>query len=233
MVILAIYSFTYKVESEEYRMTSANARGSVDNCSSHDANFGGKIGYNVVSYVNQALYGDSGTRFFTRWTADGYVETGCYNTLCEGFVKVANSPLSPGQVLPISTLDEHHDLQIWIEKDHTEDWWLYASTDNSGSGQIGYWPKSLFSRLAQNATDINFGGLVQAIEGSPSPPMGSGHLPNEGSAAYFANVEYVDQSGRKIAGILPSVVTNKNCYDVGDMKDARFSYGGPGGCLRR
>lgn len=118
-------------------------------------------------------------------------------------------------------------------QDHTEDWWLYASTESTGSGQIGYWPKSLFSRLAQNATDINFGGLVQAIEGSPSPPMGSGHFPNEGSAAYFANVEYVDQLGRKVAGILPSVVTNKNCYDVGDMKDAQFSYGGPGGCLRR
>lgn len=119
-------------------------------------------------------------------------------------------------------------------QDHTGDWWLYASTDSTGSGQVGYWPKSLFSRLAQNASDVNFGGLVQATEGSSSPPMGSGHFPKEeGTAAFFANVEYADQFGRKNAGILPSVVTNKDCYDVGNMNDARFLYGGPGGCTRR
>ncbi|KAJ1692099.1 hypothetical protein LUZ63_008797 [Rhynchospora breviuscula] len=110
------------------------------------------------------------------------------------------------------------------------DWWLYASTESTTSGKIGYWPKSLFSKLAQNGTVVNYGGFVQVKKGSVSPPMGSGHFPND-TAAFFANVEYVDEFGRKIAGNLPSVVTNKNCYDVGNMGDATFFYGGPGGCV--
>jgi Neprosin len=115
---------------------------------------------------------------------------------------------------------------------------LYASTESASSGQIGRWPQSLFSKLAQNASHMNFGGLVQSTEGSPSPPMGSGSFPKEGGgagagAAFFANVEYIDQFGRKIAGLLPSLVTNKDCYDVGNIKDASFLYGGPGGCIRR
>jgi Neprosin len=48
--------------------------------------------------------------------ADGYISTGCYNTLCEGFVKVDNAPIFPGDVLPVSTADSHHELRIWIEK---------------------------------------------------------------------------------------------------------------------
>ncbi|KAJ4775993.1 hypothetical protein LUZ62_060250 [Rhynchospora pubera] len=157
--------------------------------------------------------------------------TGCYNTACEGFVKSDTAPISPGDVLPISTPDEIHELMIWIEKDDKGgDWWLYASTESTTSGKVGYWPKSLFSKLAQNATVVNYGGFVQVKKGSVSPPMGSGHFPND-TAAFFSNVEYVDEFGRKIAGNLPSVVTNKNCYDVGNMGDATFFYGGPGGCV--
>ncbi|KAJ4802114.1 hypothetical protein LUZ62_014680 [Rhynchospora pubera] len=180
-------------------------------------------------HVNPALYGDSKTRFFTAWMAADV--TGCYNTACEGFVKSDTAPISPGDVLPISTPDEIHELMIWIEKDDKGgDWWLYASTESTTSGKVGYWPKSLFSKLAQNATVVNYGGFVQVKKGSVSPPMGSGHFPND-TAAFFSNVEYVDEFGRKIAGNLPSVVTNKNCYDVGNMGDATFFYGGPGGCV--
>ncbi|KAJ3691817.1 hypothetical protein LUZ61_020981 [Rhynchospora tenuis] len=157
-------------------------------------------------------------------------DLGCSNTACEGFVKSDTAPISPGDALPISTPDEIHELIMWIEKDETGDWWLYASTESTASGKVGHWPKSLFSKLAENATVVSYGGFVQVKKGSVSPPMGSGHFPND-TAAFFSNVEYVDEFGRKIAGNLAALVTDKNCYDVGNMGDATFFYGGPGGCV--
>nr|GMD85507.1 uncharacterized protein LOC107016280 [Ipomoea batatas] len=42
------------------------------------------------SYVHPALYGDSRTRLFSRWTSHNYGKTGCYINHCPGFVITSN-----------------------------------------------------------------------------------------------------------------------------------------------
>ncbi|WMV26411.1 hypothetical protein MTR67_019796 [Solanum verrucosum] len=42
----------------------------------------------VVAEVHPKLYGDGRTRLYTRWTADVHQKTGCYNTICPGFVQI-------------------------------------------------------------------------------------------------------------------------------------------------
>jgi len=42
---------------------------------------------------------------------------------------------------------------------------------------IGYFPAHLFSNLA-TANTVGWGGLTETPVGSPSPPMGSGHIPD-------------------------------------------------------
>ncbi|KAJ0043146.1 hypothetical protein Pint_19252 [Pistacia integerrima] len=59
-----------------------------------------------VTHVNPNLYGDNKTRLYTRWTVDRDDQTGCYNTLCPGFIQVGSVPLN--QVLNQPT---HGDLQ--------------------------------------------------------------------------------------------------------------------------
>ncbi|XP_026377875.1 uncharacterized protein LOC113272216 [Papaver somniferum] len=54
----------------------------------------------------------------------------------------------------------------------TSKWWLSV-----GGQVIGYWPKELFTHLAQNASIVRYGGIAGAVSGSPSPPMGNGHFP--------------------------------------------------------
>ncbi|KAG5611924.1 hypothetical protein H5410_023205, partial [Solanum commersonii] len=38
--------------------------------------------------IHPKLYGDGQTRLYTRWTADVHQKTGCYNTICPGFVQI-------------------------------------------------------------------------------------------------------------------------------------------------
>ncbi|ONK74046.1 uncharacterized protein A4U43_C03F2230 [Asparagus officinalis] len=60
----------------------------------------------------------------------------------------------------------------------TGDWWLYYGPN--GDQPVGYWPKSLFTTLADKASQIYIGGEVTFKRGGPSPPMGSGHYAVEG-----------------------------------------------------
>ncbi|KAK1300360.1 hypothetical protein QJS10_CPB13g00153 [Acorus calamus] len=52
--------------------------------------------------VHPLLTGDSQSRLFIYWTADGYKSKGCYNLICPGFVQVSKS-ISIGTSLPVST----------------------------------------------------------------------------------------------------------------------------------
>ncbi|CAN0825334.1 hypothetical protein LINGRAHAP2_LOCUS376 [Linum grandiflorum] len=66
--------------------------------------------------------------------------------------------------------------------------------------------------------------------------MGSGHFPNEGfgKAAWFNNLEYVDDKGSfQDVRFIQRVAWEDNCYDV-EVQDwdnnygTHFLYGGPG-----
>jgi hypothetical protein len=62
---------------------------------------------------------------------------------------------------------------------------------------LGYWPSSIFTDLASNATTVSFGGEIYDSGQSghhTTTQMGSGHFPSEGfgKASYFRNIQYMD-----------------------------------------
>ncbi|KAI3881013.1 hypothetical protein MKX03_037591 [Papaver bracteatum] len=188
--------------------------------------------------VYPALFGDSRTRLFGYWTADNQKETGCFNVLCPGFVQV-DRDVSLGAIIgPLSVYGKDAcALHVKVYRDpQTGNWWLV--TDKT----IGYWPKEIFTHLANNASIIRFGGVAGAKPQTPAPPMGNGYLPqlkNYLKTAYMRKMKYIDEKGHSI-NLNPYGVPSKNdmtqdCYNIlfagndGFFYEIMMAYGGPGG----
>jgi hypothetical protein len=122
-----------------------------------------------------------------------------------------------------------------VQDKKSGDWWVYYGL-NSVPARVGYFPRSLFTYLAYNASQMSFGGGVVTKRGDPTPPMGSGFFPNDGHghAASFRNLRIIDQDGNNnpIMVDLPTKVTNEKCYSITAIKNGEFMYGGPGNCVR-
>jgi len=105
---------------------------------------------------------------------------------------------------------------------------------------VGYWPKSLFSALNHHATKVYWGGLVQSPADESSPPMGSGHFPDEGlrRACYSAGLSLINGSNyykRIPEGGIEFYNSSPGCYNVGYLMNMEagtqgFLFGGPGNC---
>lgn len=69
---------------------------------------------------------------------------------------------------------------------------------------IGYWPGSLFTSLADDASWVHFIGDVVYQRDEKGPAMGSGHYPEEGEgkATDFFGIQAIDK--------------NSNAYDFED-----------------
>ncbi|RVX11413.1 hypothetical protein CK203_019685 [Vitis vinifera] len=187
-------------------------------------------------HVLPNLYGDNSTRLFVYWTADGYQSTGCYNTLCPGFVQVDKEIVVGTAIAPVSTISgKLYESNIFIWKDpKTENWWLGYENNNA----VGYWPSNLFTHLAANATLVEWGGEVLNTKPNgahTSTQMGSGRFAQEGNgkASYFRNLGLVDSNN----DINPPQSTstradNSNCYSINLLNNndwgTHFFYGGPG-----
>ncbi|KAI3831375.1 hypothetical protein MKW92_049715 [Papaver armeniacum] len=195
--------------------------------------------------VYPELFGDHATRFFTHWTADGYKSTGCFNTLCTGFVQIGSQILFGAVLNPQTAYGTEVVLSVVMDED-TRDWWIYIGDDRRAP--IGYWPSEIFSYLPA-ASLIRFGGIAGARPNTPSPPMGNGNLPTKdykmestgfmrllrvveanGDTSYFGNSEVTQKD------------TSDDCYDIifrkyGFWERRKYGYnsmiyGGPGGnCL--
>nr|CAD1842498.1 unnamed protein product [Ananas comosus var. bracteatus] len=191
---------------------------------------------NVITtgwHVYPELYGDTQTHFFTLWAVDEQSSTGCYNLQCNGFVLQNATSIVPGVVLnPVSTVDgPQYEVTIKVFKDATSgDWWLYFGHDDN-LNPVGYWPKSLFTSLANKATRVDFGGQVTFPKNDTGPPMGSGHFPEDHKAAYFKDTNYIDKNGGFFLPDNPDFrVDSPDCYNLGGFDTDHFLYGGPGGC---
>ncbi|KAI3917399.1 hypothetical protein MKW98_027318 [Papaver atlanticum] len=99
----------------------------------------------------------------------------------------------------------------------TGNWWLI--TDMT----IGYWPKNIFTHLANNALIIRYGGVAGAKAQTPAPPMGNGYLPQL-------------QDYLKTAYMTPTKHdTTLDCYNIlfagniGGHYEITTAFGGPGG----
>ncbi|XBJ13057.1 hypothetical protein VPH35_017472 [Triticum aestivum] len=182
------------------------------------------VGWQV--YPNH--YGDSRTRFFTLWTRDAYRTTGCFDMECPDFEPTRGEGLKPGAVIdPLS----HHKITIKVLQDRrTRDWWIHAGF-NGSTPVIGRYPAKLFDSLYRKAIHIGMGGVVGAVGSTPTPPMGSGYFPSHKSAT-ITDISYIGENGKLTPFSLNTrkVETKSSCYSVSPITNARFSYGGPGGC---
>ena len=116
----------------------------------------------------------------------------------------------------------------------TKNWWL-----NIENKSIGYFPAALFSNM-DSADQVGWGGRTRTSVGNPSPPMGSGYLPDDNfvHACYFRHVAFRTSSGEDYgpAGDIVQVFTDKeNCFgakyygNVGEEAGYSLQFGGPGG----
>ncbi|CAL4990184.1 unnamed protein product [Urochloa decumbens] len=181
--------------------------------------------------VYPAMYGDDNTRLFIYWTRDAYGKTGCYN-LCAGFVQTNNQFAIGGSLSPVSTYGgSQYEINILIWKDQNSgNWWLQV-----GGSDLGYWPSSIFTHLADSASAVSWGGEVDSPDSST--PMGSGHFPDEGfsKASYIRNIQVVGSSNNleSLNAPLGLLATQPNYYNVKSTGansnwGTYIFYGGPG-----
>ncbi|WJZ85724.1 hypothetical protein VitviT2T_005244 [Vitis vinifera] len=169
--------------------------------------------------------------------ADGYQSTGCYNTLCPGFVQVDKEIVVGTAIAPVSTISgELYESNIFIWKDpKTENWWLGYGNNNA----VGYWPSNLFTHLAANATLVEWGGEVfnsKPNGAHTSTQMGSGRFAQEGNgkASYFRNLGLVDSNNDiNPPQSISTQADNSNCYNINLLNNnddwgTHFYFGGPG-----
>ncbi|XP_062203109.1 protein neprosin-like [Phragmites australis] len=181
--------------------------------------------------VSPFLYGDSKTHFVTVWTRDGYKETGCYNTKCPGFEAESGATIAPGGIIdtvsqPPNGLKQN--LTLKLVKDGASGDWLVHYGLNNEPELIGRFPNSIFTGLADKATNLHFGGLAaSSTTNRPAPPMGSGFLPP--AAASFSNIQLIDHNGEAslLTRELPRVTTNRSLYHITPIVNGGFFYGGP------
>ncbi|KAI3914907.1 hypothetical protein MKX01_018076 [Papaver californicum] len=190
--------------------------------------------------VQPKLYGNNNTRLFAFTTTDGG-KTGCYNTLCPGFVQVdpkftPSTPLSDKYSTYRGT---QHTIDVKVYQDQaTKNWWLIYEKNIS----IGYWPNSLFPLFTAGASYLYWGGNVMtAGEETLAPRMGSGHFPDGDyqHVCYFQHIKYTDAYNKPVDPQADG--TKEMSHQCGDWyrvkyfgrsKDGRghtFQFGGPGG----
>ncbi|XP_026438676.1 uncharacterized protein LOC113337185 [Papaver somniferum] len=159
---------------------------------------------NVIKYgwtVNPQLYGDNTTRSFGYWTGDGGKNTGCYNTLCPGFVQLHDKytlDLPTHDTSVLCGIQKVLKASIYGDiKDPKLGRWYLTILDNI---QIGYWPSELFPAFAPGAGYIYWGGHVKAGKDGVSPAMGSGERISGQPACsgFMQDLNYLDTNNQPL-----------------------------------
>ncbi|CAJ2652753.1 unnamed protein product [Trifolium pratense] len=184
-------------------------------------------------HVMPEIYNDDKTHLFIYWASDN-LKRGCHNLQCRGFIQVDKS-ITPGQAFnQTSTIDG---LTIMVslgilQDPKTKNWWIYVNEKG-----IGYYPASLFSRLTTVDQVAWYGKTLNAMY-APSPPMGSGVLPNGilGHACYFKDLAFVnnDRKQQRFTKDMGQIkTTHPLCYSAAYYQDLQtglsLQFGGPGG----
>lgn len=201
----------------------------------------------VGVHVYPQFWGDSLPHWFVYYTADGYVNTHCYDTYCPsgtGFVQTSTI-YRPDIPLQSSVRDGPQvEGPLGFYRDPTTHNWILYYFDGTNFIQVGYYPVESFivnnvaGQLTQFAEQVSFGGEVGSLSGGThtTAGMGSGAFASEGwrRAAYQRNLRYMDTSGVVhdfVAGGGQNV-TNPNCYSISSGTDSVWGtymyFGGPG-----
>ncbi|TXG54120.1 hypothetical protein EZV62_019376 [Acer yangbiense] len=179
---------------------------------------------------------------FMNNNADASQKTGCYNTMCPGFVQVhpsqhvgqpfENSSVIGGLICATQPLI----YKKFLQDPETGNWWLFVDS----SSKIGYWPKEILPHLSKAATFVQYGGWTYNSPDGLSPPMGTGRFPSKNihESCFFAQLQTVNKFNNLVdieRDSLQKVVDNTSCYDAkhwgnryGTLAQT-FSFGGPGG----
>ncbi|KAH7839527.1 hypothetical protein Vadar_005367 [Vaccinium darrowii] len=123
--------------------------------------------------VDPTLYGDTRTRRFIRFDAG---QSHCFNTRCPGFVLV-RSDIPLDLVYPQISMSGGpvYEARLYIDRDLVNgNWWLLVGDEYT---EIGFWPKRIFSGLANMASYAEWGGEVFSPPGTNTPAMGADDLP--------------------------------------------------------
>nr|GME21242.1 uncharacterized protein LOC109169837 [Ipomoea batatas] len=188
--------------------------------------------------VHPALYGDSRTRLFSRWTSDNYGKTGCYINHCPGFVITSNVvPLNYAFPQISVSRGEQFDVTLGVSKSSTGNWEFYYNDQ-----KLGTWPSFIFSKMGESASQLRFGGECYEPENQGvSPQMGSGDKFKNGQydrTAYMRQLRYSDsRDGDFDVNDAMVQVQMSRCYYAAsqgynshdDWYRYSFMYGGMGG----
>ncbi|XP_019058033.1 PREDICTED: uncharacterized protein LOC109116625 [Tarenaya hassleriana] len=182
--------------------------------------------------IHPELYGDTMSRFTIYWTGDGYGKTGCYNTICTGFVQDF-SDLYPGKAYdPVSTYGGNQVVaNLSLTQDRTTGHWWVA---NRGAS-VGYFPKELFTHLQKGANFVRYGAISSDSGDGFGAPMGNGRFPTDdlSKSAYFSSIQLVgsDFNNAPVNGENMNVnAKDQKCFQLNYRSvGPSFTYGGPGG----
>ncbi|KAJ0254847.1 hypothetical protein HA466_0096940 [Hirschfeldia incana] len=113
--------------------------------------------------------------------------------------------------------DDNPRLFIYWTDPKTGNWWLQLNEKEL----IGYWPKELFTSLAdEGASTIEWGGEVVNTKKDgqhTTTEMGSGHFPSEGfgKASSFDVIKIIDMNDGIIDPVgVQTLVSRPTCYDL-------------------
>ncbi|KAI3986894.1 hypothetical protein MKX01_014595 [Papaver californicum] len=190
------------------------------------------------------IFGDSLTRLFGYWTADGHQATGCYNMLCPGFIQISQNIFFGHQFTQSSIYGQiSYDVHLMVHRaQDTGHWWLRMGPTAEIAEDVGYWPSEIFTLLASSASAVRYGAVAAATVQASTPRMGNGFLPqlqDYDRTAYMRLMKYVNEAGEAVNLDSYTVRTNRGtvpqCYDImfagqiGGDWDNTIVYGGPGG----
>ncbi|KAL9248371.1 hypothetical protein vseg_021700 [Gypsophila vaccaria] len=146
--------------------------------------------------VYPSFFNDSEAHFYAKHKAG---PDQCLNTYCPGFVQVAkDKPLGSVPAKYSIIGGQQYMWNIAIQK-HKDDgnWWLSITFSTIGTFQLGYWPKTLFTALADAANQVEWGGEIDNPGAAQPPPsMGNGFKAayDQKYSAFFEQITVVDES---------------------------------------
>ncbi|OIT22456.1 PREDICTED: uncharacterized protein LOC109217573 [Nicotiana attenuata] len=183
--------------------------------------------------VDPTLYGDNNNRLYVFFKAG---KSGCFNTLCPGFVQV-DTKVPLGIQYPASKIGGPvYEELMYLDRDHVNgNWWLLHGINYT---EIGFWPASIFTGLKNQARTAEWGGVAYSPPGQPEPQMGSGLFPAQNylQDAYFRKCTFIYNSSTESldASLRNTIANSPDLYQVqdlshqGDVFGHLILYGGPG-----
>ncbi|CAL0303632.1 unnamed protein product [Lupinus luteus] len=133
------------------------------------------------------------------------------------------------------SVNDKNVIMVGWEDPETNNWWVRLENKN-----LGYYPGILFSNLAY-AKLGGWTGMTSTPRGIPSPPMGSGHFPDNNllRSCYIRQMNFQTDTRKNLGPTnyqyAVASTDNPNCFGVqyqgynDDIQGYAMLFGGPGG----